>query len=87
MVDIGKKNVWKKCYRTIVDYDGISWLNEKHIEEWLDHNNFREITTKYHSDHRISRHELYNKSKKECNRNFVGKKLAIRVILDYRLTS
>ena len=87
MVDIGKKTYERNGIEPIVDYDGISWLNEKHIEEWLDYNNFREITTKYHSDHRINRHELYNKSKKEWNRNVIGKKLAIQVILDYRLTS
>ena len=36
----------------IVDNEGILWLNEKHIEEELDHKNLREITIKYLSDHR-----------------------------------
>ena len=36
----------------------ILWLNEKHIEERLDHNNLREITIKYHLDHRKHRCEL-----------------------------
>ena len=29
---------------TIVDNDGILWLNEKHIEERLEHKSLREVT-------------------------------------------
>ena len=43
---------------TIVDNDGILWLNGKHIEEGIDHKNLREITIKYHSDHRKHRYNL-----------------------------
>ena len=32
--------------KTMVDNDGILWLNEKHIEERLDHKNLQEITIK-----------------------------------------
>ena len=38
----------KKDIETKVYNDRILWLNEKHIEEGLDHKNLREITTKYH---------------------------------------
>ena len=47
------------------------WLNEKHIEERLDHKNVQEITTKYHSDHRKDRHKLVDEWKKQCNRIFI----------------
>ena len=68
---------------TIVDNDGVLRLNEKHIEEGLDNKNLREITTKYHSDHRNHRHELAEESKKQCYRIFhIDKKLAIKVIVD-----
>ena len=41
------------------------WLNEKHIEQGLDHKNLREITTKYHSDNRKHRYELVDEPKKK----------------------
>ena len=52
---------------TIVDNDGMMWLNEKLIEEGLDNKHLREITTKYHSDHRKHRCELVEKQKKQVN--------------------
>ena len=63
------------------------WLNEKYVKEQLDHKNLREITTKYHSDHRKNRHELDNKLKKQCIRIFRDATSAIRVIMDCRTTS
>ena len=57
MVDISRKTYGKNGIETIVDNDGILWLNEKHIEEGLDHKNLREITIKYHSDHRKHRYD------------------------------
>ena len=40
MVDISRKTYEKIGIGTIVDNDGILWLNEKHIEEGLYHKNF-----------------------------------------------
>ena len=45
MVDISRKTYERNGIETIVDNDGILWLNEKNVEV-LDHNNLREITTK-----------------------------------------
>ena len=53
------------------------WLNEKHVQEGLGHQNLRKITTKYYSEHRKHRHELDNKLKQ----------LAIKIIMDCRTTS
>ena len=40
MVDISRKTYERNDIETIVDNDGILWLNEKHIEECrLDHIN------------------------------------------------
>ena len=58
MVDISRKTYERNGVETIADNDGILWLNEKHIEEGLDHTNLREITIRYHSDHRKHRYEL-----------------------------
>ena len=49
---------------TIVDNDGILWLNEKYKEERSDYKDLREITTKFHSDHRKHRYELVEEPKK-----------------------
>ena len=69
MVNISRKTYERNGIETIVDNDGILWLNEKHIEERLNHKSLQEITTKYHADHRKHRHGLGldNKSKKQCN--------------------
>ena len=43
-------------------------LNEKHIQERLNHKNLREITTKYYSENEKQRYELVPEPKKQCNR-------------------
>ena len=86
MVDISRKTYERNGIETIVDNDGILWLNEKHIEERLGHKNLQEITTKY-SDHRKHRYELVEEPKKQCNRIFIDKKLTVKVIMDCRTTS
>ena len=47
MVDISRKTCARNDVETIVNNDGILWLDEKHIEEGLDHTKLREITTTY----------------------------------------
>ena len=86
MVNISIKTYEINGIETIVENDGTFWLNEIHVEEELDHKNLREITIKYHSDHRKYRYELGNKSKKQCNRISIDKNLAVRVIMDFRTT-
>ena len=46
MADISKEKYGKNGIETIVDNDGILWLNERYIEEGLDYKNLRE--TQYH---------------------------------------
>ena len=87
MVGIGKATCEKNDKETIVDNDGILSLNEKNIEERLNHNNVREITTKYHSDHRKRRYELIDEPKRQCNIIFAESKLAMKVSMDYRIKS
>ena len=43
MVDISRKTYERNGLETIVDNDGILPLNEKHIEERLDHRNYSKI--------------------------------------------
>ena len=87
MADTSRKMYERNGIETIVDNDGISRLNEKHIEEGLDHKNLRETTTKYNSNYRKHIHELVEEPKKQVNRIFIHEKLAIKVITDCRTIS
>ena len=62
------------------------WLNEKHIEEGLDHKTLREITIKYHSGHRKSSYEQVEEPKKQVDRIFIDAKLATKVFMNCRTT-
>ena len=53
-----QKNIWKNGVETIVDNDGILSLNEKYIEEGLDHKNLQTSTLKYLLNDRKHRYEL-----------------------------
>ena len=57
MVNISRKTYERNGMDKIIDNNGILWLNKKHIEA-LDHKNWRDITTKYNSNHRKHRYEL-----------------------------
>ena len=66
MVDVSRRAYERNGIKAIVDNDEILWLNERHIEEGLDHKKFWEIakiTIKYHSDHRKHIYELVEKHK------------------------
>ena len=47
----------------------------------------QEVKIKYNSDQRKHRYELVDKVKKQINRMFIDKKLAIKVTMDCRTTS
>ena len=48
IVDISKKKTYENNdVEVIVDGVGMLWLNERHIEEKLDHKNVLVITNKY----------------------------------------
>ena len=59
MADIGRKTYKRNGMERIIDSDGILRLNEKQIEEELDHKNLREIPIKYHSDQRRPKCNLW----------------------------
>ena len=86
MVDVSRETYERNGIETIVDNHRILRFNENHIEKGLDHKDLRAAILKYLSNHRKNRHELDNKSRKQCNRTFIGEKLAIKVIMDCRTT-
>ena len=85
MVAIGRKTYERTGVETIVHDDGILLLNEKHKEEGLDHKTLRNVTTKYNSNHKKHRYELVDEPKRQFNRIFIDKKLAIKLIMDCRI--
>ena len=68
----------------IASKEGILCINKKDLQD-LKH--LQEITIKYHSDHIKHRQELFEERKKQVDRIFIDKKLAIMVIMDCRTTS
>ena len=74
MICISRKTYERNGIETIIDNGGILWLNETHAEEGIDHENLREITTKYNSNHRKNRYELVEERKKQVNRIFINQK-------------
>ena len=87
MVDISRETCRRNGLETIKDNDRILWFNEKHREEGLDYKHSRDITINHHSGHKKHRYELATEPKKEYNRIFTGKKLAVQAVVDSRTRS
>ena len=87
MVDISRKMYERNGNKTVVDNDGVLCINEKHMQEGLDHKSLQEITAKYNSNHRTHRYELVEEPKKQVDKMFINEKLSIKVIMDCKTTS
>ena len=87
MAGISRKMYERNSIQTVVGNDGIFWLNEKVIEERLDHKNKKKIREKCHSDHGKYKSELVEEAKKQINRISIDEKLATKMIMDCRTTS
>ena len=87
MANTNRKTHERNGIESIAENDEILQLNEKYIEEGLNHKHLREITTKYHPGHKKHRYGLVGKPKKEWNRTFVDEKLPVKWIMDCRTTS
>ena len=85
MVDISRKNYEINGIETIGN-DRVLRLNQKHIEEELDHKNLRVTTLKYLLNHRKHRYELIDEPKKQFYIIFIDRKLAIKEDMDCRAT-
>ena len=69
---------------TIVNSDGILWLNEKRIEG-LDHKKLRVTRVKHPSVYRKHWYELVDEpKKKQVNRILIHKELVTKVFIDCR---
>ena len=85
MGDISRKNYEINGIETIGN-DRVLRLNEKHIEEELDHKNLRVTTLKCLLNHRKHRYELIDEPKKQFYIIFIDGKLAIEEDMDCRTT-
>ena len=84
MVDIGRETHENNDPEVIVDGIGTLWLNEKHIEGKFAHKNLPVITNRYDTVYKKHRYELVDKPKKQPNRRFLCRHLALKVIMDCR---
>ena len=64
MVDISTKTNERTGIGTVEDSDEIIWLNKKHTDEGLDHQDWQ-------SKYRKGRYKLVDEPKKQSNRTFL----------------
>ena len=84
MFNIDKETYKNNDIEAIIDSIGTLWLNEKKIEEKLDHKNIPAITNKYNQEYKKRKYELVNETKKQLNRRFLRSNLASKIIMDCR---
>ena len=82
MVNITKETYGNNGIEAIVDNVGNLWLNEKHIEEELDHKNLPVVTNEYDPVYKKHRYELLNDPEKQLNRRFLRSNLALKMIMN-----
>ena len=75
------KQIWdENDVELIVDKNGGSWLNEKHIETKTGHSNLPGVTNKYDPMHKKCRFELLYKPKYKPCRIFMRNDLAEKLV-------
>ena len=84
MLNITKETLENNGIEVIVDSVNALWLNEKNIEEKLDHKNLPVITNKYDKIYKKLKYELVNKPIKQLNIRFLRADLALKIIMDCR---
>ena len=76
-----EKNVVK-----VIVFNGKKWLNEKHVEEPIEHSNLPAVTNQYSSELKKQRQEIQNCGKYQPCRRFLEEGLATQIIMDCRTT-
>ena len=84
MSDITKEAFEDNSIEVKIDSVNTLWLNEKHIEEKLDHKNLPAITNKYNKIYKKHRYELVDETIKQPNRRFLRIDLALKIIMGCR---
>ena len=70
----------------VIAFNGIKWLNEKHIEAQLKHSNLREVTSKHPSDLRRKKQESQKGCTNQPCKIFSKESFAKQIIMDCRTT-
>ena len=84
MVNITKEKYENNGIEVITDQFGQLWLNERHVQQQLEHQNLRVVTNNYDKEHKKSRFELIDDPIKQSCRRFIHKYLALKIIMDCR---
>ena len=84
MIDITKETLENNDIEVIIHGVKTLWLNGKHIEEQLGHQNLAAITNKYDKIYKKHRYELVDKPLKQPNRRFLRINVALKIIMDFR---
>ena len=77
-------DTWQKTGVEVRILDKIKWLNEKHIEQQLDHSCLRNISLQHPEYLRKQRQELLKQCGKQPCRRFLRDDFGIQVIMDCR---
>ena len=77
---------WRKNGVEVIVFNSKMWLNEKHVEEQLEHSNLAAVANQYSSELIKRRQELQNCGKYQPCRRFLEERFAMQVIIDCRTT-
>ena len=83
MVNITKRNMAKNGVEAIV-FNDKKWLNEKHIEEQLEHASLVAVTNRYPLKLKNQGQELQNCRNYQPCRKFLKENFAVQIIMDCR---
>ena len=83
MVNITKGTYGNKGIEVMTDKFGELWLNERHVQEQLEHKNLPAFKNKYDEEYKKCRFQLNESTKQSCRR-FIHNDLALKIIMDRR---
>ena len=63
MVNITKETYQNNGIEVIIDKFDILWLDEKHVEQQLEHKHLPAVTNKYHKKYKKCRYEIMDEQK------------------------
>ena len=85
IVNITKEMYENNGLEVITNNLNTLWLNEKHVEQQLEHKNLRAVTNKYDKEYRKHKYELIDEPIKQSHRKFIHSDLALKIIMDCRI--
>ena len=84
MVIITKETYESNGIEVITDKFGELWLNERHVQQQLEHKILSALTNKYSEECKKCRYKLIDDPMKQSCRRFILNDLALKIIMDCR---